>query len=248
MDKLKKEQIKAITIASICIILGILFCVIPVKTLGILEIFACVALLIYGVILVLIYCFNSTEGREPLKLFLGAVATAIAMLIIFVRYFFIISLGLIVVLSGVIYVKSAVDEKKKAEKNWWIGLIIGIFLIVAGALVAILCWTTIAANIVMRIFGVTLIIDAIIRLVYIFAIKKEISKLFRKNEKGKLELNEKVLEEKEKQDAEKMQKIEKNKEKSVKKQEKTENNTENETEVVAEVENEDDGDNTEGFV
>lgn len=248
MDKLKKEQIKAIVIASICIVLGILFCIMPVKILGIVETIVCVALLLYGVVSIVIYCLAMTETRDPTRLFLGAAATALAVLIIFVKYFFIISLGLIIVLSGVIYLKSAVDDKKKAEKNWWIGLIVGIFLIVAGVLVAVLCWTTIAASIVMRIFGVTLILDGVIRLIYVFAIRKEISKLFRKNEKGQLELNEKALEEKEKQDAEKVQKIEKNKEKSVKIQEKTENNAENETEVVAEAENEDDGDNTEGFV
>ena len=82
--------------------------------------------------------------------------------------------------------KAEKAEKKKAEKNWWVGLIIGIFLAIAGVLVDILCWTPIATSIVMRIFGVTIALDGVIRLVYVFAIRKEISKLFVKNEKGEI--------------------------------------------------------------
>ena len=57
MDKLKKEQIKATVIASLCIVFGILFCIMPSKTFGIVETIVCVALLLYGVISILIYCF-----------------------------------------------------------------------------------------------------------------------------------------------------------------------------------------------
>ena len=182
MKNLNKEQIKAIVLASISIVLGVLFCIFRLEMLGALETIACMALLIYGVIEVVIYCVVNTENREFITLLKGALATALALLIIFVGAVFVVILGLIIVFSGAIYIVSAVKDKKEKISGWLFGFVIGVFLVLSGLAVAILYNTKIAANIVMTIFGITLLFDGIVRLIYVFLAHKTLYMFVSKDE------------------------------------------------------------------
>lgn len=244
MKKLEKEQIKPVLIYSVFIILGLLFCLLPGRMMNTIETLVCVGLLIYGLINIFAYCLVSSDIRDPMKLLIGAITTAIALLLIFVNAIFIIAIGLVIVCSGVNYILSAIKDKKLKNKKWWIGLIVGILIAALGVTVVVLCNTKIARQIVMIIFGSALIVDGIIKLIFMFALKKEI-KFELLNRKDK---NEDVIEPEfeVKEQEEKMQKEEKITEKSAKNKEKIEENAKNETSESDEEDDEDDG--VEGFV
>lgn len=182
MKNLNKEQIKAIVLASISVVLGVLFCIFRVEMLGALETIACMALLMYGVVEVVIYCVVNTENRDFITLLKGALATALALLIIFVGAVFVVILGLIIVFSGVVYIVSAVKDKKEKVSGWLLGFIIGLLLVLSGLAVAILYNTKIAANIVMTIFGITLLFDGVVRLIYVFLAHKTLHMFVSKDE------------------------------------------------------------------
>ena len=182
MNTLKKEQIIAIAISSVCILFGILFCVIPLQTLSVIETLVCAALLVYGIITLLAYCLKNTEVREWSLFLKGAIATALGLLVMFVGALFVICLGIVVALSGVIYIKTAIDEKKEDDKSWWVSLLIGVALALVGLSVAILYNTPLAKNAVMIVFGIGLIIDGIVRLIYTFVIRKQLRSLITKKD------------------------------------------------------------------
>lgn len=258
MNELKKEQIKAIVWSSIFIIFGVLFCAMPSKMMTAIETIVCVSLIVYGVVNIFVYCLVNSESKEIARLLKGAVATGIAILLMFVNAVFVFCLGLVVVISGVIYIVSAVKDKKAEDKKWWTGLVIGIVLSVVGLAISILFNTKITQNIVMVIFGITLIADGVVRLIYIFVAHREIHSILTqlKNEET-IEPEYSVQpakEEKVQNDVKNEEKIVEKIEKKTKKEEKKaekpvegfgseEESSEKETQ-----ETEEDDDDTEGFV
>ncbi len=251
MGEIKKEQLKAIIISLIAVVLGVLFIVLKSEMLGALQTVVCFALLIYGIIEILIYCFLNTENRDYSKLIFGAIATVLALLLIFVNILFVIILGIIVAVSGVAFIKSAVDDKKAGDKQWWITLIIGILFLVLGVSVAILYNIDVLKNIIMIIFGATLIFEGVMGFVFVFILHKVISLNFVKKEKtdeeseedsqentdaeNQIQLN--TREEKSQKEIKNIEKIEEKPAKMVKMVQKTEK-------VVEEIDPEDDG----GFI
>lgn len=262
MNELKKEQIKAIILSSIFIIFGVLFCAMPTKMMTTIETVVCVALIVYGVVNIFVYCLVNSESKEISRLLKGALATGIAILLMFVGAIFVFCLGLIVVLSGVVYIVSAVKDKKANDKKWWTGLVVGIALSVAGLAISILFNTKIAQNIVMVVFGITLIADGIIRLIYIFVAHRELHSILSrmKEVEGEETIEsefavKEVKEEKTQIEPKKEEKIAEKSEKISKKEEKEsktpvegfglEEESESENQ---ESETENDDDDTEGFV
>lgn len=260
MKGLKKEQIKAIVLSSICIIFGMLFCILPSKMMTAIEVVVCATCFVYGVVNLLIYCLVNSESRELAKLLKGTLAIGVAILLMFVGAVFVFCLGLIIVLSGVLYIVSSIKDRKNGDKKWWLGLIIGIALSIAGLSVAILFNTKLAQNIVMVIFGITLIADGVIRLLYVFVAHKELHAILSKIQENSEENIEPEFEVKS-EISKKVQNESKNEENPVKKQTKINKNTKNsendnqegfvDNEVQAELKEPDDDDNddkTEGFV
>ena len=247
MNDIKKEQLKAIIISSVMLVLGVLFIALKDEMLGMLQTVVCFALLAFGIIEIVIYCFLNTEDRDYSKLVIGALATALALLLIFVGILFVIILGLVVAVSGVMFIKSSIDDKKEGDKQWWIGLIIGILFLILGVAVAILYNIDVLKNIIMIIFGATLIFEGIMGFVFVFILHKVIRLNFGKKgtEEGEektesVEENEvvEVKKEKSQKELKKAQKIEK---KSAKMKEKSKKPQKTYTVVVEEVETGDDG-------
>lgn len=184
MEDIRKEQLKAIIISSIATVLGVLFIVLKAEMIGMLQTIACFALLAFGIIEIVIYCFLNTEDRDYSKLIIGAIATALALLLIFVNILFIIILGLIVAFSGIVFIKSSIADKKECDKQWWISLLIGILFLILGIAVAVLYNFEVLKNIIMIIFGATLIIEGIMGFVFVFILHKVIRLNFGKKEKS----------------------------------------------------------------
>lgn len=182
MNELTKEQIKSLIISSVLVCLGILFVVLRSGMLGVIETIVCFALLGFGVIEIMIYCFLNTENRDYSKLIIGAVATVLALLLIFVGVLFVIILGVVVAISGALYIKRAIQDKKAGVKNWWGSLIIGIIVFALGLSVAILYNLKSLKDLIMILFGITLIFEGISGLVFTFVLHKEL-KLFAKSVK-----------------------------------------------------------------
>lgn len=268
MNNLTKEQIKALIMALVSLICGVLFCVLRVEMLGALETIACMALLLYGVIEVVIYCVVSTDSRDASTLLKGAVSTGFALLIIFVGAVFVVVLGLIIVLSGVVYIRSSIFDKKKNESGWLLAFIIGVLLVCSGLTVAVLYNTKLAREIVMMIFGITLIFDGVVRLVYVFLAHKSLyldfSKINVKEETLNTENADEQPVESEKDDnievdftvtkvendnkKEKKKKIKEKHDKKIKKESKNEGGFDDFDSETKFDDDSDDADDTEGFV
>lgn len=226
MNTLKKEQILAIAISSICIVFGILFCAIPLQTLSFIETIACVILLVYGIVCLLAYCLKNTEVREWSLFLKGAISTAVGLLVMFIGALFVICLGLVVALSGAVYIKTAVDEKKEGDKSWWVSLIIGVAFALVGLSVAILYNTALAKNAIMIVFGIGLILDGVVRLIYTFVIHKQLRSLLTKNDSNVVEAEFEVKSA-ESQEEQKTQNNKENIQKIEEKQEKIQKNDKN---------------------
>lgn len=183
MNELTKEQIKSLIISSVLVCLGILFIVLKAGMLGVIETIVCFSLLGFGVLEIMVYCFLNTENRDYSKLIIGAVSTVLALLLIFVGVLFVIILGVIVAISGLIYIKSAMQDKKSGNKNWWGSLIIGIIVFALGLSVAILYNLESLKNLIMILFGITLIFEGASGFVFTFVLHKEL-KLFVKKTKA----------------------------------------------------------------
>ena len=181
MNTLKKEHIKSIIMASVCVVFGLLFCIIPIKMLAFLETASFIILFGYGVLMILSYCVVNTEVREPIKLLKASIALGLGILLICINSVLVICLGLIIVISGALYIRAAVIDKKNNDKNWWTSLVIGIVLVLLGVTVAILYNTAVAENIVMIFYGIIIIIDGILRLVYTFILHREVKILLSKD-------------------------------------------------------------------
>ncbi len=182
LDDIKKEQIKSIVLSSVCIVLGILFCIIPLKMHMFVETVVCFAILLYGIAAIVVYCLWNAEDKSMTLLIKGAAATAVGLLLIFVPALLVVCMGLIVVLSGAIYIKSAILDKKAGDTKWWIAVIFGVVLAVLGIITIILYNTAVGAKIAMIIYGITIILDGSVRLFYTFVIQKELHSLFEKQE------------------------------------------------------------------
>lgn len=177
MNEINKKQIESIIISAVLVCLGVLFIVLKAEMLGVIETIICFALLGFGVIEIMIYCFLNTENRDYSKLIVGAVATVLALLLIFVSVLFVIILGALVAISGVLYVKKAIQDKKAGDKNWWGMLVIGILVFALGLSVAILYNLESLKNLIMILFGITLIFEGVSRFMLTFVFNKEL-KLF----------------------------------------------------------------------
>lgn len=231
MGDLKKEQIKAIVISSVILVLGILFVSVKSEMIGILQTIACLVLLVYGILQIIVYCFLNTENKDYSKLIIGAVSTFLALLLIFVNVLFVIILGAFVGLSGVMFIKTAVEDKNAGDKQWWISLIVGILFLVLGISVAVLCNFDAIKNIVMIVFGVTLIVEGIMGFVFVLVLHKVIRLNFGKSENEETE-DGGSLTENEDSDEEKVEEIKEEKsQKQIKNNQKNSKNEEKELEI-----------------
>ena len=161
-------------VASLCLIVGILFCVIPTQTLGAIQTISMIAFLAIGFIATIIYCL-APEGYHNMKwLGLGVVFIGLGLLLVYVSAAFVIALALLLILSGAINLYNGIKKYKVSkQKDLWFEMIFGAVVAILGLTALVLSSTKLAESIVMIVFGVLLILKGVFDIVLLFALKKE---------------------------------------------------------------------------
>ena len=79
-------------------------------------------------------------------------------------------------------IKIANDLKVAEVSKWWIELIFGIVILLIGLVIVVMCNTKIAREILMIIFGVSLLVNGILSLVSYFILDFKLKKLNEKQQ------------------------------------------------------------------
>lgn len=179
MNILKKEKTRVVITSVLMIVLGILFCALPEQSLSTLETIVAAVLIFVGIIYIIGFCFAPDFSREASLLIVGLLATALGIMVIFVPSSLVLGIGLFAGFSGLRRIGFSIDSKYMGDRNWWIDLAYGLFVFVLGVLLIIFRCTSIAVNAVMIYMGVSLLIEGIMNLVLVFALKREVTKFKR---------------------------------------------------------------------
>ena len=167
--ELTKKEKRTFVLSIVLIVLGVLFCVLSQPMRDIIETVCCVAALAYGGFYLIAYCVVSNDTREVSQLFQAILAIVIGFLIMFVRSFFVMAVGILIAGTGISRIMVGVKMKRVNEKDWWHELIVGLILAVLGVVLVILCNTKVASIVVMIYLGVLLILSSALNLYMIYA-------------------------------------------------------------------------------
>lgn len=168
------EKVKTIIFSGLLITFGILFCVMPQRFVGVLEIIVSIFLILFGLINLFGFCCSPTFLRDPFMLFESIVLIVAGFLIDLISNMFVLILGLIIIVFGIKKIFAAVNIKKTLKKDWWIDLIFGIVILILGLIIAILCGTKIVQSAVIILLGCSLIFNGIINLITLFVLHREL--------------------------------------------------------------------------
>lgn len=177
LDFFKQEKIRTIIISSIMIVLGVLLCVIPEKSLNVLEVISAIGLILFGTISIVIYCFTPILFRDVMMLVRSIVGLGIGVLILFIPSFFVFGIGFIVAISGLEKFGDAIDHKDESKKKWIIDLVVGLFIFMLGTATVVLCNTSVASNILMLYFGISIAVDGIVNLIWVLVLHRKVKKV-----------------------------------------------------------------------
>ena len=166
---LKDKNVQMLIISIICVIFGVLFCVLAQTMLNFLQTVLCIILLLYGGFHLVSFCVIAYEDKQVSTFFHGIVPFAVGMLLIFVPSFFVNAFGAIVLVLEILRLIVAVKHKKQ---YWIINLIASIFFMIASIVLIVLCNVKINQYVVMVILGAILILEGIVNLSLMYAGKK----------------------------------------------------------------------------
>lgn len=169
---LSKKDLRNFILSIAMIVFGILFCVLSKSMLNLVETVLCFASLIYGAFYLISYCLISSDTKEIQTLFQAMVAIVIGFMLMFIRSFFVMAVGILIALTGVSRIVISVKKKKFGEKDWWHELVVGIVLFALGTVLAILCNTNVASIVVMIYLGVLLILVGGLNIYVVYAKNK----------------------------------------------------------------------------
>ncbi len=171
---IERKRIELIVVSAIYIVLGILFCVLPNQMLEILETIVCVGCMAYGALCMFIYIVTPDIFRDYTTILKAIIAIAFGLLLIFVKSFFVMAIGVVIVLTGVKNIFSAKAYKLLGDKKWWTDLVAGIVYIAAGITLIVLCNTNVATKAVMIYMGLSLIVNGLVNYAFMFLIHKRV--------------------------------------------------------------------------
>ena len=183
----KSQKIKTVIFSSILIIFGLLFCLLPEKSLELLEIILSTLLIVYGIICFFGFVFSPIMLRDPVMLVEGIIFIVVGVLLDFFPSLFVIGIGTIIIIGGLKQIYNSIDLKILDAKTWWIDLCLGLAFTALGVVIIVLRSTKVSTMIVSIMLGVTLILDGICYLMLLFALKREVKKI-------RKEVNEKLIE------------------------------------------------------
>lgn len=183
----KNQKIKTVIFSSILIIFGLLFCLLPEKSLELLEIILSTLLIVYGIICFFGFVFSPMMLRDPVMLVEGIIFIVVGVLLDFFPSLFVIGIGTIIIIGGLKQIYNSIDLKILDAKTWWIDLCLGLAFTALGVVIIVLRSTKVSTMIVSIMLGVTLILDGICYLMLLFGLKREVKKI-------RKEVNEKLIE------------------------------------------------------
>lgn len=186
---LQNQKVKTIIFSSCLIIFGLLFCLLPEKSLDVLELILSVFLIVYGFICLLGFAFAPVALRDSFLLIESIVMLAVGVLMDFVPSLFVILIGVIILIGGLRVAVNSINMKLLMRRDWWADLCLGSVFAALGIIVIVLSSTKVATTIISILLGITLILDGICYLVLLFVLKREAKKIDEELKKKFVEIN-----------------------------------------------------------
>ncbi len=180
MNFFMKEKIKITIISIALIVIGILFCALPEKSLELIETILAIGLIVVGVIFVLCYCCAPEFSRGIDMLFFGVVFSALGILIIFIPAALILGIGIVAAIWGINKTGESLKKRELGDNRWWLDFSLGLLVFALSIVLIVFRCTSIASSIIMIYLGISLIVDGIINIIFIYGLKRTISKIRKK--------------------------------------------------------------------
>lgn len=175
---LKNKMILKTAIAVVLLVVGVLFCAIPIKSLTLVKTIVIIIAFIIGSIGTIVYCIAPAVYRDYKWLGVGIFCILVGLLLVYVPASFVICLAGFMIILGAIdswNAIKAIRASEKVDKFDIIGLVFGLIIAGLGVVSIILNSTKLAEHIVMIVIGALLILKAMFDLVMMFALKKELN-------------------------------------------------------------------------
>ena len=152
-----KKQLITLALSVVFVVFGILFCVISQTMLGFIETAVCLALVIYGVFYLLVYCLIDSDTRQTKSVMNGVASLGVGLLIIFLPAFFMIAIGSVIALWHVLMIVRATKMKNASMAGWKPLMISAISFVVLGVGLIVLASVSMIDLVLMIYLGVTLL-------------------------------------------------------------------------------------------
>lgn len=174
---IERKRIELIVVSALYIVLGILFCVLPNQMLEILETIICIGCMVYGIFFMFVYVVTPDVFKDYGTILKAIISIAFGLLLIFVKSFFVMAVGVVIILSGVKDIFSSKAYKLLGDKKWWTDLVAGIVYIAAGVTLIVLCNTNVATKAVMIYMGLSLIVNGLVNYAFMFLIHRRVKQV-----------------------------------------------------------------------
>ena len=152
-----KKQLITLALSVVFVVFGILFCVISQTMLGFIETAVCLALIIYGVFYLLVYCLIDSDTRQTKSVFKGVASLGIGLLIVFLPAFFMIAIGVVIAGWHVLMIVKATKMKNAKLDGWKSLMSSAITFVVLGVGLIVLASVSMSDIVLMIYLGATLI-------------------------------------------------------------------------------------------
>lgn len=153
-----KKQLITLVLSSVFIVFGILFCVISEKMLGFIETAVCLALIVYGVFYLLVYCLIDSDTRQTKSVIKGVASLGIGLLIIFLPAFFMIAIGVVIAGYHALLIVRAVKMKNANMQGWKWLMASSITFVVLGVVLIVFASVSLPNIVLMIVLGATLVL------------------------------------------------------------------------------------------
>ena len=161
---MSKSKLESLLSAAIMVVAGICLFLFPGGTLNVTVRLLGIAALVYGALGVVSYLRHRDEGPSTVKLIVHAAATIVGLAIAanpaFLISFFPVLGGVLIALSGVDSLMTALNWKRAGNDTWKPLLILSVVTIALGILIFANPFATM--DILIRVFAVILVYDGLV--------------------------------------------------------------------------------------
>ena len=166
----KKENLKLTLLTLTYLILGVIFCAMPIKMFNMAESLLCALLLGVGGICVVLYALMPQEDKIFKLLLYGIIAVVLGLCMAMLPRFFGIILAVIAGLGGLLLFIESLKTRKKSDKTWITDFVVGLIVVVLALVAIVLSGTNAAKHILAIFYGVIFLIQAVYGVIQMFVI------------------------------------------------------------------------------